>query len=474
MNKNVIQEVNSHFIDENIDNLPSTLFVTDAKGNILISNEFTALSVGMSLEELLKFNVEDLVSEGYYNRSITLEAIKTKQRVSRTINTNRGFNILSTAIPILNKDGVVQLIVTTSNDYKEKLPFDEENQKVLVQYDRKIEEKLEIEVEKDTEVVAESLAMKQIVKVCNQIASYDSKVLIYGESGAGKEVIAKYIHRKSDREKGPFISINCAAIPPSLFEHELFGYEKGAFAGALQEKKGMIEMANDGILFLDEISEMPLEMQAKLLRVLENNEVRRVGGTKNIPINCRIITATNRDLWKMVKKGMFREDLYYRINVIPIHIPPLRNRKLDIVGLISIFIAEFNQNYGKNFVLSAEDFQHMLTHEWPGNARELKNYVERLVVTNQMHMKKHAEENVTDWFTFDYFIESNKGHFETLKDFTAVVEGRYIQQVLSSCEGSASEAAKKLGIHRSVIYRKLKKMEEALDEGVGDEFVSKD
>jgi two-component system, NtrC family, response regulator AtoC len=207
---------------------------------------------------------------------------------------------------------------------------------------------------------------------------------------------------------------------------------------------------------------LPLEMQAKLLRVLENNEVRRVGGITNIPVNCRIISATNRDLWSLVKKGLFREDLYYRINVIPIHIPPLRNRKLDLVGLISSFIASFNQMYGKKYVLSAEEFDQMLNQPWHGNVRELRNYIERLVVTEQVGPSQPEEDPIGDWFSLDHFIEKNIQQLSSLKDFTAVAEGHYIKKVLKDCSGNGTEAAKKLSVDRSVIYRKLKKMDEVL------------
>lgn len=445
------------YIQENINDLPSALFVTDSKGNILMSNEFTALTVGMTLEEIIKYNVKDLVRLGYYDNSITLEAIKTKQKVSRTINTNSGFSVLSTATPLLTESNEVRLVITTSNDYKEKLPNNEINHHTLVRTAQQ-----HASVDKDIELVAESLAMKNIINICNQIASFDSKVFIYGESGTGKEVIAKYIHKKSDRKSGPFISINCASIAPSLFELELFGYEKGSFAGATEQKIGMVEAANDGILFLDEISEIPLDMQAKLLHVIESNQMRRIGDIKTVPINCRIISASNRDLWKMVQKGMFREDLFYRINVIPIHIPPLRSRRSDVVGLVSTFIEELNKKYQKNFVLSAEDFQQILWHNWPGNARELKNYVERLVVTGQTGIEDLSEEKESDWFTLDYFIKRNTERFATLKNYTAIMEGRYIQQILVACNGNATEAANQLGVHRSVIYRKLIRMEEVL------------
>ncbi|NQX44356.1 sigma 54-interacting transcriptional regulator [Paenibacillus tritici] len=446
-------------IDEFIEEYPSTLFVTDPSGNILISNEFTALTIGIHLEELLKANVQDLVKAGYYGHSITMEAIETKQKVSRTVNTSRGFHVFSSAIPILDKDGEVQLVVTTSNEFSQDHTYAEASGPVARQTRKQLGDPA---AEKKKGIVAESLAMKQIIKVCNQIASYDSKVLIYGESGTGKEVIAKYIHLKSEKWKGPFIAINCAAIAPALFEYELFGYEKGVLEGQTEVKTGMIEIANGGVLFLDEIADLPLEMQAKLLRVLENNEVRRVGGITNIPVNCRIISATNRDLWSLVKKGLFREDLYYRINVIPIHIPPLRNRKLDLVGLISSFIASFNQMYGKKYVLSAEEFDQMLNQPWHGNVRELRNYIERLVVTEQVGPSQPEEDPIGDWFSLDHFIEKNIQQLSSLKDFTAVAEGHYIKKVLKDCSGNGTEAAKKLSVDRSVIYRKLKKMDEVL------------
>ncbi|MEK3759507.1 sigma 54-interacting transcriptional regulator [Paenibacillus sp. FSL P4-0338] len=446
-------------IDEFVEEYPSTLFVTDQNGNILISNEFTALTIGIHLEELLKANVQDLVKAGYYTHSITMEAIATKQKVSRTVNTSRGFHVFSSAIPILDKDGEVQLVVTTSNEFSQEQNYYEANVPVAQQIHKQLGG---MAAEKKKGIVAESLAMKQIIKVCNQIASYDSKVLIYGESGTGKEVIAKYIHLKSEKWKGPFIPINCAAIAPALFEYELFGYEKGVLEGQTEVKAGMIEIASGGVLFLDEIADLPMEMQAKLLRVLENNEVRRVGGIMNIPVHCRVIAATNRDLWSLVKKGLFREDLYYRINVIPIYIPPLRNRKLDLVGLISSFIASFNKMYGKKYVLSAEEFDKMLNEPWHGNVRELRNYIERLVVTEHVALSPQEEEPAYDWFSLDHFIEKNKQQLSTLKDFTAIAEGHYIKKVLKDCSGNGTEAAKRLSVDRSVIYRKLKKMEEVL------------
>ncbi|WP_019639534.1 sigma-54 interaction domain-containing protein [Paenibacillus fonticola] len=441
---------------------PATLFVTDALGNILISNEFTALTIGIPLEELLRYNVQDLVKAGYYSESITMKAIQSKQKVTQYINTIQGFKVKSTAVPILDNTGEVQLVVTSSSGYRggssmiaaSTLPPAHENSKRSA---------TAASVFKNNGVVAESLAMKQIIQVCDQIASYDSKVLILGESGTGKSVIAKYIHRQSPKWNGPFIPINSAAIPASLFEYELFGYVKGAMPGLLNEKQGLFEVANGGVLFFDEVAELPLDIQAKLLDVLERNEFRRVGSTELIPIQCRMIFATNRDLWSMVKKELFREDLYYRINVIPIHIPPLRSRKLDLVGLISSFIAHFNKVYDKKYVLPADEFQKMLAKPWHGNARELRNYIERLIVIDQTGLcQQQLVEHVTDWFTLDHFIQANRSRLNGLKEYTALTEGRYIQQTLLVCGGNSAEAARQLGIDRSVVYRKLKKMEDIL------------
>ncbi|MGW9530835.1 sigma-54 interaction domain-containing protein [Paenibacillus terrae] len=447
---------------EESDQSPAPLFVTDSKGNILISNEFTALTIGIPLEELLRYNVQDLVKAGYYKESITMKAIQSKQKVTQYINTVRGFKLKSTALPILDSTGEVQLVVTSTNNYKgglsiiasPTLPHAYENSKRSA---------TAASVLKNNGVIAESLAMKQIIQVCDQIASYDSKVLILGESGTGKSVIAKYIHRQSTKWNGPFIPINSAAIPASLFEYELFGYVQGTMPGLMDEKQGLFEVARGGVLFFDEVAELPLEVQAKLLEVLERGEFRRVGSTEAILIQCRMIFATNRDLWSMVKKGLFREDLYYRINVIPIHIPPLRSRRLDLVGLISSFIAHFNKVYDKKYVLPADEFQRMLAEPWHGNARELRNYIERLIVTDQTVLRQQQPiEQVTDWFTLDHFIQANRSQLSGLKEYTALAEGRYIQQMLQVCGGNSAEAARQLGIDRSAVYRKLKKMEDIL------------
>jgi DNA-binding NtrC family response regulator len=230
-------------------------------------------------------------------------------------------------------------------------------------------------------LIGESAAIKQIYGVVEKVANTPSTVLITGESGTGKELIARALHENSSRHGGPFIKINCAAIPKTLMESELFGYEKGAFTGAVGAKPGRFELAHGGTLFLDEIGEIPIEMQVKLLRVLQESEFERVGGIKTIKVDVRLVTATNRDLLQEIGAGTFREDLFYRLNVVPIHIPPLRERREDIPLLVDHFIAKFNERLRKQIESIAEDaVSRLVAHPWPGNIRELENLMERTVL----------------------------------------------------------------------------------------------
>ena len=230
-------------------------------------------------------------------------------------------------------------------------------------------------------LIGESSAIKQIYGVVEKVANTPSTVLITGESGTGKELIARALHENSSRHGGPFIKINCAAIPKTLMESELFGYDKGAFTGAVGAKPGRFELAHGGTLFLDEIGEIPIEMQVKLLRVLQESEFERVGGIKTIKVEVRLVTATNRDLLQEISAGSFREDLFYRLNVVPIHIPPLRERREDIPLLVDHFIAKFNERLRKQIEGIDDDaIERLVAHPWPGNIRELENLMERTVL----------------------------------------------------------------------------------------------
>jgi len=236
-------------------------------------------------------------------------------------------------------------------------------------------------------IVGSSEAIKSLIEVVKKVAETDSTVLITGESGTGKSLIAKAIHFLSHRKNSPFVTINCAAIPETLLEAELFGYEKGAFTGAHSSKKGKFELADGGTIFLDEIGDMPLPLQAKILRVLQDKEIEPLGSEKVVRVDVRIIAATNQDLIKLVQEGKFREDLYYRLSVIPIHVPPLRDRKDDIPVLVEHFLDLYNRKYQKNLRISPDAMEVLIEYDWPGNIRELENTVERMVVMNDRTVK---------------------------------------------------------------------------------------
>nr|WP_295974859.1 sigma 54-interacting transcriptional regulator [uncultured Bacillus sp.] len=417
----------------------------------MICNSFFSLIIGIPLKKILTMSIYDLLRNKVYNKSTALEALQSKRVVSEVVTTRNHICVCSTSTPITDPTGEVIMVVTNSHLLNSD-EYSKEEKRHLEELTKAEYSALEKELIYDKQIVAESLSMRRILQSCNQIAPFDSKVLLYGESGTGKDVLSNYIHQRSKRKDASFVSVNCAAIPESLFESELFGHEKGAFTGASSTKQGLIEVANGGTLFLDEISEMPLELQAKLLRVLESHEFRRIGGTETFNADFRLISATNRDLKEMVDAGEFRRDLYYRINVIPIHIPPLRNRKQDIIALVNKYINELNKKFDLDYQPNSEHLEFILSHNWPGNVRELKNYVERLVVTNEdSYLHK---DNSGNYLENNCFVAFKKN--TNLKDFLSEAEKQYILKVLKDCNGKVGEAANQLGIHRTALYRKLK------------------
>lgn len=299
-------------------------------------------------------------------------------------------------------------------------------------------------------IVGESKKMKEIMGQVIQAAKTDSNIYVYGESGTGKELIAKNLHVASSRRNFPFLAINCAAIPEALLESELFGYEAGAFTGATRSRKGVFALAHKGTLFLDEISEMPSTMQVKLLRVLETKEFRPLGSEKIVKVDVRIIVASNRNLEEEVKKGTFREDLFYRIHVIPIKLPPLREKKEDILLLAEFFLQKFTDKMKKNmkgFSVSAS--QKLMLYHWPGNVRELENTIERAVAMS-----------VKDVITEDMILSTqemeNKG-LQPLKNAKADFEKDYLVQLIRLTHGNVTQAAKLAGKYRADLYELLKK-----------------
>lgn len=303
---------------------------------------------------------------------------------------------------------------------------------------------------KKTQIIAKSPKMFEVLKTAHIAAKSNVKIiLITGESGTGKELISKYINEHSDKYNLSFLSINCATIPENLLEAELFGYEKGAFTDAKNQKKGIIELANGGTLFLDEIGELKFNLQAKLLRILESGQFKRIGGIRDIDFDVRFITATNQDLKKKVEEKAFREDLYYRLALFPIHIPPLRERKEDILPLCEYFIKIYNKKFGKNVLaLSKNASQMLFNYHWPGNIRELKNLIERAMILQSGDFIEEKDLNIQ----IDY-EKNNIEKFHSLEK----AELSIIKDALKNAKGNVSKAAKILKISRDKLRYKIKK-----------------
>ncbi len=299
--------------------------------------------------------------------------------------------------------------------------------------------------------IAESQLMKGVIDTAKKVAPFDATVLITGESGTGKEVLARYIHKNSKRSDKPFIAINCGAIPDDLLEAELFGYKKGAFTGASSDKKGIIEEAEGGTLLLDEIGELPLNLQVKLLRVLQEGEIKPLGSSKAKKVNVRFIAATNKNLEELVKKGLFREDLFYRLNVISINIPPLRERKEDIIPLAKFFIKKYATKYSiKPKILSEKAISELIEYNWPGNVRELENIIERTMLISQGDVIQSIfDKNVSNGYT--------SLNVKKYKDAKNEFERNYIKNLLMLTEGNISKASKISGLTRAQIYRIMKR-----------------
>jgi len=291
-----------------------------------------------------------------------------------------------------------------------------------------------------------SVAWQDVLKRATRVAATEATTCLQGESGTGKEVVARFIHSRSPRRRGPFVAINCAALPEQLFESELFGFERGAFTGAQQAKPGQIELASGGVLFLDEVTEMTPAAQAKFLRVLQEREFVRLGGTRPVKANVRVIAATNRDLHDAVARGQFRADLYYRLNVFDIYIPPLRQRRADIPALVLGFLREFDHTAGRGRDITSEAMDALLHHDWPGNVRELRNVLERATILCEDGAI--SPEDLSLW-------PSSPAHVDSTD--LDVLERRTIERVMREANGNKANASRRLGITRMQLYSRLRK-----------------
>ncbi|WP_167577420.1 sigma-54-dependent Fis family transcriptional regulator [Ammoniphilus sp. YIM 78166] len=440
-------------LDAIIENSYDGLYISTPEGINLRANPAIERLTGIKQEFFVGKSLSDLISMGVFSDVVTPKVVATKKIHSTIQRVNTGKETLVTGSPVFDKNGELYRVITNVRDVSElyQLKKDlEDVEKERVRLENELKQ-VNASILHDN-LIFQSIEMGKIAKVITEISHLDVSVLITGESGVGKEVIAEQIHRMSGRKStGGYLKINCAAIPRDLIESELFGYEEGAFSGAKKGGKiGLFEAADKGTLFLDEIGELPLEMQAKLLRVLQDQEFRRLGGTRNIKTDCRIIAATNQDLTLLVKERKFRQDLYFRLNIFPISIPPLRERKEDIEILVVYFLEKFNKKYNKNITMPYDMVTLLKRFNWPGNVRELSNLIERYVVLSG------EKEIIRSYVQSVEYATIQTSEIRDLKKTVEDFEQKIILDTLEE-EKSSYQAALKLGVSQSYIARRLKK-----------------
>ncbi|MDB4896943.1 MAG: Fis family transcriptional regulator [Firmicutes bacterium] len=439
------------------------LWIFDGNGVSLRVNPAYERLSGFRAAELIGKPVEQLLSEGLLGRSVVPEVIQTRSRAT-IINHNRnGKRLLVTGTPVFDESGSIWRIVCNIRDISEldELYQDLERKTQLVShYAAELTRYREKETTLEKQIIGRSAAMSRVIEVTTRVAMTDSTVLILGESGVGKEVLAELIHHRSMRGKHALIKVNCSAIPETLMEAEFFGYERGAFTGALPGgKAGLFEMADKGTIFLDEIGDLPLSLQAKLLRILQDYEVQRIGSTRPRRVNVRVLAATNQGLDELVQQGRFRADLFYRLNVIPIQIPALRERPEDIPPLIGHFLTLFEQRMGRERVLTPEAAEACLAYSWPGNIRELRNVMERLVVLTterEVALRELPREIREFGGTPDPGVVVSRPN-ATLREGLEAYEGAQIRKALKE-HRSIRAAARELGISHQALLRRLKQL----------------
>lgn len=433
------------------------IFVTDEQGIVVRVNSTCERHYQLAAEELVGKHVKELQKNGIFYPSATLEVIEKKRPIELVQTTKSGEYLHVRTRPVFDDEGNLRRVISYSRDLTELYQLRqkvEEMDNQLKTYKKELRETYEHEG-----LIFKSLAMQKIVDTIKKVSVVDSTVLVLGETGVGKSRLVRHLHEVSHRKNESFYEINCAALPTNLIESELFGYSGGSFTGANREgKKGLLESAHKGTLFLDEIGEMPIEIQAKLLQVLQEKTFRPIGGRELKKVDVRIVAATNRDLSEMVKQGTFRKDLYYRLNVIPIAIPPLRERTEDILPLIYHYLQHFNKKYGRDVKLAPSTLQMFVGYPWEGNNREIENVIERIVIT------------VDDVVTVEDLPLS-------MQEAAVEQSGRSLYKMLEEVErniilkayktyGSSYKVAEFLQISQSAATRKIKKFIEE-EENIG-------
>lgn len=456
----------SQELDAIISSSDDGLFICDGSGTILRINAASERLNMVRATDVIGRNIHELVNEGYIDNSVTLKVARSRQRENILQQTRSGRKLILTGNPVFNLSGELIRVVVNERDITEIDRLREELEAQMAKNDQIQQQMQEMQIAElvSGQIIARSSNMVQALRQAHKVSQVDSTVLLLGESGTGKGVVANLIHDYSARATIPMIQVNCGAIPETLVESELFGYEKGAFTGAAQKgKPGYFELADGGILFLDEVAELPIGSQVKLLRFLEDGNVTRVGATTTKALNVRIVCATHRHLEKMVEQGQFRLDLFYRLNVIPISIPPLREREACKLPLIEHYINHFHTRLKGSTPprLSRRAVDALMAYHFPGNVRELMNICERLVVMSESRRIEFEDlpTAITSYLPPQIACGMDMMEAgETLPQVMAVVERRILNEALEKY-GTQAKAALALGINQSTIARKLQRFQ---------------
>ena len=438
------------------------LSISDRNGNIIACNEASAKTTGLKVSDFEGKNVYDLVDKGIVDKSVTLQVLATKRQVDTMIHIKpTGKEVLSTGTPVFDENGNIDMIIINDRDMTQlnnlKAKLDET--RLVTEKFRDTLSELNIANLKEQMIVAASKEMRQVLKTGHKFAKLGvSNILLLGESGTGKNLLAKFIHHNGTRKRKPFIEISCAAIPENLLEAELFGYEKGAFTGAdPRGKVGLFELAHEGTLFLDEIGDLPLPVQVKLLKYWDNQKIYHIGGIKPIKVDCIIITATNRDLKRLVNQGKFREDLFYRLNSVNLRLPPLRNRHEDISNLAHHFLNMYNQTYELKKRFSPQALKVLLSYEFPGNIRELRNIINSAVLMSEKNVLEKSIVNAILDLKLDIntLPTEEADNNQSLKNQLSSLEKKILTEALARYR-STREVANYLNLSQSTVVRKMK------------------
>ncbi|NLD19240.1 MAG: sigma 54-interacting transcriptional regulator [Clostridiales bacterium] len=404
-----------------LDSISDAVFIDDRDGHCLWCNNACEELYKIDSDDICGMHVEELEKMGIFTPSVTRRVLEEEREITIIHENKLGKRLLTTGTPIFSHEGKLSKVITTSRDITRLTSLENKPEATEPMID--VNDIEDGNVYGD--IIAKSLTMQNVMSLTKKLATVNSTVLITGESGVGKGLIAKLLHEEGNRWEGPFVTVNCGAIPENLIESELFGYASGAFTGSRSGgKQGLFEAAQDGTIFLDEISELPLNLQVKLLQVIQEREITPVGGVEPVPVDVRVVSATNKDLLELVKQNKFREDLYYRLNVVPINVPPLRDRPEDILPLIHSYLAKYNQSLQNNKSMSPEVLTVLLKYPWPGNIRELQNIIERLIITTSgstitdddlpIFLKQEAEVNANIYTDLSLAASMEKAEREIL------------------------------------------------------------